>query len=69
MCNAGVVTVTVRNWINANADADKKMTYNCMACTNDCTPAAASTDATAASIGAAVVAKTVGVMNLSGSGT
>lgn len=69
MCKAGVLTVTVRNWINKNAASPYALDYNCVACSKDCTPAASMTTPGTNDVVAAVVANVKGTLNLAGAGT
>lgn len=70
MCNAGIVTMTVRNWVNENAADPYALSYNCLVCTKTgCTPAATLTTASANLVGAAVDATKKGTLNLAGAGT
>lgn len=56
LCNAGTLTVTVRNWVNNNAAATYALDYNCLACSKDCTPATGMTTPGASDVVAALVA-------------
>jgi len=56
LCNAGKVSVTVRNWINNNAAATYALDFNCLACSKDCTPATSMTTPGANDVAAALVA-------------
>lgn len=56
LCNAGTLTVTVRNWVNNNAASPYALDFNCLACSKDCTPATSMTTPGTNNVVAALVA-------------